>query len=47
MDTFIIFPMRSNLAAEMQDLSGEPNLTNIKEIEVFYSQRLEYSYCKI
>ena len=47
MDTFIIFPMRSNLAAEMQDVSGKPNSTNIKEIKVAYSQRLEYSYCKI
>ena len=47
MDTFIIFPMRSNLAAGMQDLSRKPNSTNIKEIKVAYSQRLEYSYCKI
>ena len=47
MDTFIIFPMRSNLAAGMQDVSGKPNSTNIKEIEVSYSQRLEYSYCTI
>ena len=47
MDTFIIFPMRSNLAAGMREMSGKPNSTNIKEIKVAYSPRLEYSYCKI
>ena len=47
MDSFIIFPMRSNLAAGMQDLSGKHNSTNIEEVEVSYQQRLEYSYCTI
>ena len=35
MDTFIIFPMRSNLAAGMLDVSGKPNLTNIKDDQFF------------
>ena len=37
--------MRSNLAAGMLDVSRKPNSTNIEEIEVSYSQRLEYSNC--